>query len=37
LTHTHTSYNIHVRETLMLNAIFHYDEVIGEISSLYFS
>jgi len=34
---THTSHNIHVREIFMLNAIYHYDEVRGEINPLYFS
>jgi len=34
---THTSHNIHVLEIHMLNAIYHYDEVRGEINPLYFS
>jgi hypothetical protein len=37
LTHTHTSHNIHLREIPMLNAIYHYDEVRGEINPLYIS
>jgi hypothetical protein len=35
--YTHTSHNIHVREILMLNSIYHYDEVRGEIKPLYVS
>jgi len=36
-THTHMCHIIHVREISMLNAIYHYDEVRGEINPLYFS
>jgi hypothetical protein len=31
----HTSHIIHVSEMLMLNAIYHYNAVSGEINSLY--